>query len=322
VNAAVRALFDKIRRKQPNGFDHAITAVVVFSGILVGLQTDEGMMGAHATLLEALDDVVVAIFTAELLFKFALEGARPWRYFLNHDHDDVGHARRFFDLDRIDFWHAFDFAIVVMCLAPHLLPMHLHTQFLPFLRLVRILRVLRVAEDIQRLNVLVRSLLKSLPSIAYICLFMCMHFYVYAAIGSTMFAKEDPAHFGSIAATTLSLFEVVTGNGFSQLMHDAIDRAPQFDYAPWAPVVYFASFVVVAVMVILNLFVGVITSEMTALKNALIEEAHEQREVEIEEHELEILQHVETLESQLESIRDTLAKVKQSRAVVDKTLRS
>lgn len=316
MKSSISGLFDKIRRKQPNAFDHAITAVVVFSGVLVGLQTDEGMMGAHASLLEMLDDVVVAIFVGELLFKLVLEGVRPWRYFLNHEHED--HEQRLLDLDRVDFWHVFDFTIVVLCLAPHFLPMHLHTQFLPFLRLVRVLRVMRVAEDIPRLNVLVRSLLKSLPSIAYICLFMCMHFYVYAAIGSTMFAKEDPAHFGSIATSALSLFEVVTGNGFSQLMHDAIDRAPQFDYAPWAPVVYFASFVVVAVMVILNLFVGVITSEMTALKNALVEEAHAKREVEIEEHELEILQHVETLEAQLESIRDTLAKVKQSRAVVDK----
>ena len=142
-----------------------------------------------------------------------------------------------------------------------------------------------------------------------------MHFYVYAAIGSTLFAREDPAHFGSIGLAALSLFEVVTGNGFSQLMHDAIDRASQFDYAAWTPVVYFASFVVVAVMVILNLFVGVITSEMTAVKHATVEKEHARREVEIEEHEVEILEHVAALETQLDQIRATLAKVKHSRAL-------
>src|SRR5438067_12494166 len=105
-------LLDAIREKRPNAFDHFITAVVAGSGVLVGLQTNATMMDAHAQLLEDLDDLVVAIFTLELLFKVVLEGKRPWRYFLNHRHAD-DHEPRLLDIDRIDFWHVFDFTIVV-----------------------------------------------------------------------------------------------------------------------------------------------------------------------------------------------------------------
>lgn len=171
----------------------------------------------------------------------------------------------------IDAWHCFDFVIVALCLLPHLLPVHMHSEFLPMVRIARILRLLRLAEEIPKLHVLVNALLKSLPSITYICIFLLLHFYSYAVAGTFLFGAQDRDHFGTVSGSMLTLFEVVTGNGFSTLMREAMARAAAAGYAQSTPVIYYTTFVIIGVTIILNLFVGVIISEMAVLQKALDE---------------------------------------------------
>lgn len=310
----MRDLLAKIKAKKPNAFDHFITLVIVLAGVLVGIETDAPLAWRYGAQFRVLDLVIVAIFVGELALKIGLEGRRPWLFFVNQEH--LGEAaaaqrRRRLNLDHIDFWHIFDFAIVVLCLIPYVLPVHLHTRFLPIFRISRLLRLLRLAEELQQLHILVGALLKSLPSIGYICLFMSLHFYAYAVAGSILFARSDPAHFGSLGISMLTLFEIVTGNGFSQIMRDAMDRAGQFDYAVWTPVCYFMSFVILGVTVILNLFVGVITAEMSALKNALAERERARARAFTHNHEHELMTHIQHLEQQVDQIRESLGRLRQ-----------
>lgn len=308
-------LLIKIKEKKPNAFDYFIIVIILLSGVLVGLETSDAIMIRHAELFRSLDLVIVLVFVAELVLKMGLWGRRPWLFFINIEHmDDTPAARRRrLNLDHIDFWHVFDFAIVLLCLLPYVLPVHMHTRFLPFLRMVRLLRLLRLAEELQQLHILVGALLKSLPSIAYICLFMSLHFYTYAVAGTILFSHSDPEHFGHLGTAMLTLFEIATGNGFSQTMHEAIGKASQFDYALWTPVFYFISFVVLGVLVILNLFIGVITAEMSALKNALAEQERERDKTRAHDMDQEILIHIQNLEEQMDQMRKSLGRLRQMR---------
>lgn len=308
-------LLTKIKDKKPNGFDYFIILVILLSGVLVGLETHEPIMARHAELFRILDLVIVLIFVGELVLKIGLWGNKPWHFFINHEHmgDTPAARRRRLNLDHIDFWHLFDFAIVLLCILPHVLPVHMHTRFLPFLRIARLLRLLRLAEELQQLHILVGALLKSLPSIAYICLFMSLHFYTYAVSGTILFSHSDPEHFGNLGTAMLTLFEIATGNGFAQTMRDAISKAGQFDYALGTPVFYFISFVVLGVMVILNLFIGVITAEMSALKNALAEQERERESTRSHDLDQEILTHIEHLEDQVDQVRKSLVRLRQMR---------
>lgn len=308
----MQELLAKIKEKKPNYFDYFITLVIALSGVLVGLETDAGLMARHTALFRYLDLLIVLIFVAELGLKVGLWGKRPWLFFVNPEHlDDTEAARRRrLNLEHIDFWHIFDFTIVVLCLLPHVLPVHIHTRFLPFLRIARLLRLIRLAEELQQLHILVGALLKSLPSIAYICLFLSLHFYVYSVAGSILFAQSDPEHFRSLGVSMLTLFEIATGNGFSQIMHDAIGKALQYDYSPGTPVFYFISFVVLGVMVILNLFIGVITAEMSALRNALAEQERKREKERAHETDQEILGHIQHLEDQVEQLRTSLGRLR------------
>jgi voltage-gated sodium channel len=55
-------------------FHHFITAVILFAAVLVGVETDAGMVARHGRLLHLLDQVVLAIFVVEILLKMGAAG--------------------------------------------------------------------------------------------------------------------------------------------------------------------------------------------------------------------------------------------------------
>ena len=232
-----------------NWFQNGVTLVILFAGVLVGVETDQEIAAAHHGLLNFLDQVVLGIFTLEMLIKMGAEGRRPWNYFR-------------------DPWNVFDFLIVVVCYLP------IHSQYVTVLRLLRLLRVLRLVRALPRMQLLVTALFKSIPSMIYVAGLMGLLFYVYAVAGVFVFGKNDPVHFGSLPQAMLSLFGVVTLEGWVDLMNIQIygcDRYGYGDYPgqcvspvamPGAGTAYFVSFVLLGTMVVLNLFIGVIMNGM------------------------------------------------------------
>ena len=214
-------------------FHRLILAVIVFAGVLVGIETDPAAVERAGTLLHTLDRVVLGIFVVELILRLLAHGARPWRYFA-------------------DPWNVFDFIIVAICLLPF------HTQFAAVLRLARVLRVLRLVTAVPRLQILVGALLKSVPSMGYVALLLSLHFYVYAVVGVTFFGAADPAHFGGLGRAALTLFQVVTLEGWVDVMDVQIAALA----SPWIPVAYFISFILFGTMIMLNLLIGVIVNGM------------------------------------------------------------
>lgn len=316
-------LLQKIRDKRPNAFDHFITLVIVGAGILIGLETDATLQARHGALFQRLDRIILAIFVIEIALKMALAGRRPWRYFVDHDADAAQPGQPpgprsavsvwpwTWRWHRLDAWHCFDFAIVALCLLPHLLPIHIHAQFLPLVRVARILRLLRLAEELPKLHVLVNALLKSLPSISYICVFLLLHFYSYAVAGTFLFSGQDREHFGSVGVAMLTLFEVVTGNGFSTLMREAMARAALGGYATWTPIVFYTTFVIIGVTIILNLFVGVIISEMSLMQKEADERARAQCQADAAAGQHgDVGREVAALEAQLEAMQAAVARLK------------
>lgn len=248
---------------QATSFQHFITGVILFAAVLVGVETDKAMVAAHGDLLHALDRIVLAIFCAEIVLKMVALSPKPWRYF--HD-----------------AWNVFDFAIVVACLLP------LGSQSATVLRLLRLLRVLRLVHALPRLQVLVGTLLKSLPSMGYVGLFLAMHFYVYGVAAVFLFGENDPVHFGSLPLAVLTLFIVVTGENWSTTLYTQMYGCERFGYdgmealctasnaQPVLASLFFVSFIVLGTMVILNLVIGVVMNSMqeAQIENERMDEAN------------------------------------------------
>src|SRR5262245_9166839 len=158
------------RLAEATWFHYFITGVIVLAGALVGVETSPAMIERYGATLHLLDGVILGIFVLEIVIKLLAEGRTPWRYFR-------------------DPFNCFDFAIVAVSLLP------LGAQYVTVLRLLRLLRVLRLVHALPRLQILVSALLKSIPSMGYVAVFLGLLFYVYGVAGVFLFGPNDPARF-------------------------------------------------------------------------------------------------------------------------------
>jgi voltage-gated sodium channel len=248
-------------------FNNGILALIVLSSILVGIETYA--VGTPAgRVISLLQDAILWVFVAEQVLKIAACGRRPWEYFRQG-------------------WNIFDLSIILICFLP------LDAQFATVFRLARLLRTLRMVTILPRLQVLVGALLKSVPSLGYIGVLLALHFYVYAVAGTFLFRQNDPIRFGSLHYSMLTLFEVLTLEGWNEVLNTQYNGSDA-EYSdawkelsggvrashaqPLVAALYFVSFIMLGTMIMLNLFTGVIISS--------IEEAQAEQVVEVREDHL------------------------------------
>ncbi len=273
-------------------FQNFILGVILVAGAIVGLETSPWIMERYGGLLRTMDRIILALFVAEIMIKMGAHGRTPWDYFRNP-------------------WNVFDFAIVAVCLLP------LDSQFVAVLRLARILRVLRLVTVLPRLQILVGALLKSIPSMGYVGMLLFLHFYIYAVIGTYLFGRNDPVHFGSLGTSLLSLFQVVTLEGWVEVMRIQMYGSAQVgsgsdlyllvgsEAFPLGAPLFFISFIVIGGMIILNLFIGVIMNSM--------QESHKELEQSLRGHSAspeDMKQLLKDLDKKVDDLKSDLSRIR------------
>lgn len=265
-------------------FQNFIMATILLSAVVIGLETYPHILASHGRILHALDKVILAIFTIEVVVKLAATGGRVQGYFK-------------------DPWNVFDFAIVALCYAP------VQAQFVVVMRLIRVMRLLKLITALPRLQLIVGALLKSVPSIGYIGLLLGLHFYVFAVVGVFLFGTNDPFRFGNLQDALLTLFQIATMENWVELMNTNRFGCDKFGYAdtlaslcvnpkasPIAAPAYYIGFIILGTMIILNLFIGVIMKGMEEMEDELAQEGGEKTDSDIQR---EILARLESIEARL-----------------------
>jgi voltage-gated sodium channel len=225
-------------------FRNFILGIILLSGVIVGIETYPGLYQHNLAFFHVADQLIIGIFVLEIMLKILSFGTSPLNYFR-------------------DPWNLFDFVIVAVCFIPNV-----DTHFVTVLRLARILRVFRIISVLPKLQILVNALLKSIPSMGYVVVLLSIVFYIYAVAGSFLFGKSDPVHFGSLHISMISLFKVLTLEGWTDIMNIQLygTSDPTSEYArtpdSYASVAYFVSFILFGAMIIMNLFIGVIMNSM------------------------------------------------------------
>lgn len=256
-------------------FQGFILVIIGFASLLVGLETFEEVIEPHDELFGALDKLLLAVFTVEVLIRLGAYGGRPWRFFT-------------------DPWNVFDFVTVVIFYIPFV-----GTEA-SLLRLARVIRMLRLVRAVPELRLLIGALLHSLPSISYIGLLMLMLIYVYAVLGSFVLGQSDPERFGNVALAMQTMLQVVTFDDWMLVMRAQSNQA--------FAVPYFVSFILVGTMIILNLFIGVIMEGFTSARQERMDDlaaAVAAEEVVQEEIEVDLTQ----INRQLAEVRADVAKL-------------
>jgi hypothetical protein len=232
---------------QSSLFNKYITLLIILAGIIVGLQTWHWLNKSYGHILYILDEIILYSFLIELILNIISEYPKPFRFFL-------------------DPWHVFDFLIIALCFLPVFFP-NSHTEFFTVLRLARLSRILRVVKIFERipsLRILFGSLFKALPSMFYVIAILLLQFYIYAVVGTDLFGKYSQ-DFADLALTFKTLYFVIF-NGWADYVK--IDSSLFASGIPgWTINLYFISFTLLGATIFLNLFIGIITSEMTEAKS-------------------------------------------------------
>lgn len=210
-------------------FTLAIIALIIISSLIIGLQTYDGVWAKVGHILGPIDTVILWLFVLEIAARLVTTKPNAGSYFG-------------------DGWNLFDFVIVVVSVLP------LHSEAVSVFRLVRVLRALRLLKAIPGLQVIVNAMIRSVASLGHVGVVLLIHFYMYGVVGTKLLGPADPETYGTLDRTFLSLFEVVTLEGWVEMM----DRQPEGIAAP----LYFVSFIVLGTMIIMNLVIGVIINSM------------------------------------------------------------
>ncbi len=268
-------------------FNAFIFILILSSAIIIGIETYTEIATRHRLILIFLDKFIILCFTLEIGLKIVSNGKKPWNFFL-------------------DPWNVFDFVIVAICLVPAG-----DTHFFAAFRILRVLRILRMITFLPKLRLIIGALVKSIPSMGYIILLISILFYVYAIVGVFVFGASDPMHFGDLHHTLVTLFKVLTLEGWTDIMNPLIfgsasDENMQI-ISIW-PFLYFASFILIGAMIIMNLFIGVIMNSMQESQNELTQELQEIKFQDIKSEELYI--HLMTKIDELRNEVQSLNKMK------------
>jgi voltage-gated sodium channel len=215
-------------------FQNLILGVIVVNAVLIGLETWPDLEQRYRSPLQALQLAVQVIFTAEIALRLLAYAPRLHRFFG-------------------DAWNVFDFAIVAASLLPVAGPAA------GVARLARLLRALRLVSALPELRLIASTMLRSIPSLANVILLLGLIVYVYAVVGVQAFGAVDGRNWGSLPRAALTLFEILTLEGWVELMDASLGATR------WAWV-YYVSFVVLAVFVVVNLFIAIVINNLEAAK--------------------------------------------------------
>ena len=249
------------RVAEKESFQSFIIAVIVFNAVVIGLETSRGLMAAYGRLFHVLNMAVQTIFVFEIAVRMLAYWPRASRFFR-------------------DGWNVFDFTVVALSLLPVAGP------FATVARLARVARVTRLVSVSPNLRLIVDTMLRSIPSMAHVATLLAVVLYVYAILGYYLFSSVAPAHWGGLGTALLSLFQILTLEGWNEMQHTTMTAYP------WSWI-YFTSFVVIAVFVVTNLFIAVLINNLQSVKaeQAAVEQA--------QDPEAELRHRVEQLQQQL-----------------------
>lgn len=241
-------------------FNTFILGVILFNAVLMGLETSTTVMAAVGGAVSFLDTVCLVIFVVELLAKLLTQGTRFFR----------------------SGWNVFDAIIIGIALLPD-------SQGLSVLRGLRVLRVLRVVSVAPSLRRVVEGLLKALPGMASVFLLMGILFYIAAVMATQLYGDEFPDRFGDLAGSALTLFQVMTMEGWA----DGVVR-PVMEIHPYAWL-FFIPFIFATSFAVMNLLVGLIVNSMQEVAEA------DMKKFEVDQHE-QVMARLAAIEAKLNQI--------------------
>ena len=217
------------------GFQHFVLGVILVGAIVIGVETSATLTARYRPFIVAVEVLIQTIFVAEIAIRVAACWPRPSAFFRHG-------------------WNVFDFSVVAASLLPQA------GAFAMVARLARLMRVTRLVSVFPELRLIIGTMIRSIPSMGHVIALLTLLLYVYAVLGFHFFRHADPGHWGSLGAALLTLFQMLTLEGWVEIQGAVLPAYP----LAW---IYFSSFVLLGVFVVVNLFIAVVINNLEAVKH-------------------------------------------------------
>jgi voltage-gated sodium channel len=249
-------------------FQNAVIVLIVANAAVMGFETSATVMSRWGDPLRAFNAMLQGAFVLEIALRIAAFWPRPLAFFRHG-------------------WNVFDFVVVSVSLVPAAGPVA------NVVRVARVMRAGRLLSTVPELRLIIETMLRSIPSMGHVLLLLGMLFYVYGVIGYHLFGVVDPVHWGTLPRAFESLFQILTLEGWVEMQKAAGPRQP-------ASVLFYASYIFLAVFVVVNLFIAVVINNLESVKS------DERRRGEAEAAGEDVAEHVARLRAELESLERAL----------------
>lgn len=271
-----RSLREKVRDfVERRDVANAILLIIIINAVMLGLSTSERASAYAGGLLGVLDNIILAIFVAEMLLKL-------YAYRLSF----FGNA-----------WNIFDLVVVGLGLLPN-------RSELSALRGLRVIRAMRVLSAVPQMRAVVQALLDALPGMGAVIVMLSIVYYVFGVMATLMYGPVFDEWFGTLGRSVYSLFQIMTLESWSMgIVRPVMQEFPM----AWA---FFVPFIVITAFSVLNLFIGLIVNTMQA---AVEEEAGEEFEKlrALVRSETDVVdEHVQSLREEIRAMRAEIRALK------------
>ncbi|KXS17239.1 hypothetical protein M427DRAFT_68641 [Gonapodya prolifera JEL478] len=216
-------------------FRLVIFVIILANSVLIALQTDPELTTKYGHIFQIVDQLFIGIFIMEILFKWYVDFWGFWS----------------------SGWHWFDFVLVGASLAGGTLAFASNGRILRILRVLRALRSLRSLAFLQGLQMIVQTVVDSLLDMVNIVLLLLIVMFIFAVLGTTLFADHDSQHWGDLGATMFTLFILITQDSWVDIF-DTLEAKGQFSVAA----AYFGAFIIIGAFVFQNLIVAVVVTNL------------------------------------------------------------
>ena len=258
---AIKSLVESSR------FQNFIIFVIIFNGMILGLQTSRELSDNTQVLLNLADLICLSIFIIEILMKLFV-----YRF-------------SFFK----EGWNVFDLLIVAVALIPS-------SGGLSILRAFRILRVLRLITAVHSFRRVVTGMLIAIPGVGSVAGLLLLVFYISGVLSTMLFGQDFPQWFGTLGRSMYSLFQIMTLESWSMGIVRPVMEVQTYAW------VFFIPFIMVTTFTVLNLFIGIVVDAMATVKEAEQDELRE--ELHGDHESIESL--IEGLRSEISALRADL----------------
>ena len=166
------------------------------------------------------------------------------------------------------------------------MPVDSNSASITLLYLLRLMRLAKIVNKVPQLQIIIMGLVGGLSSAGYILILLFLVLYLYALAALFLFRENNPWHYANLQTALLTLFRAATLEDWTDIMYVDLLGCDNFDFlyvqeahrteankSFWcispsasyisAPI-FWISFIVISALIMLSLFVGTITNNMSA----------------------------------------------------------